>query len=179
MTNKIKNNLGFTLMELMVAVAIIAIMAAFGTPALLEAYGNFKLRGEARNLYSAFQKARSESIRQNDEVIMVFCEAGDPLASDGIDNRYLVFFDNGPSPAGGNGVWDNSEKLIVDVKMPSDITLVSSSFTGTQSDTFFNSRGIPKKLGTIIMRNDTRWYRLSLGIAGNVNMQISLDGTWP
>ncbi|MCF6245798.1 MAG: GspH/FimT family protein [Desulfobacula sp.] len=182
MTSKTKNGFGFTIVELIIAMAIISIMIGFGAPALMDAYGNLKLRGQARDMYSAFQKARSEAIKQDSDVIIVFCETGDPLASDGVDNRYLIFIDNGTGNGGtdkGNGVWNDSDELLLDIKMPGDITIVSSSFTGAQSDTSFNSRGIPTKSGSIVMKNSVRWYKLSLSTAGNVNMQISQDGTWP
>ncbi len=54
---------GFSLLELMVAVAMIGILAAMAAPAFDEWMDDANLKGQARSLADAFMLARSEAIR--------------------------------------------------------------------------------------------------------------------
>ena len=73
MTNKIdtrhdsllRDQAGFTLVELMVALAIIAIMAAVGTSYTLAALPLYRLKGAARTLYSQMQQTRFNAVKEN------------------------------------------------------------------------------------------------------------------
>ncbi len=83
---------GFSLVELMVVIGIIAIMAAAGTPSFLNWLPNYRLRSAARDIYSTLQNARLLAVRENTSVRVVF----NNLVSPGF---YIVDINN-------NGVMD-------------------------------------------------------------------------
>jgi type IV fimbrial biogenesis protein FimT len=54
---------GFTLMELMITVAIVGTLAAFAIPAVQDYLATGRLRSAASDLYSSLLQARSEAIK--------------------------------------------------------------------------------------------------------------------
>ncbi len=71
-----RQNSGFTLVELMVTVAILAILVAIGIPSFQSTLDKRRLTGAAEQLYADLQYARSEAIRQNKSVTVYFSETG-------------------------------------------------------------------------------------------------------
>lgn len=63
---------GFTLLELMVVVTIIAIFAAVAMPSFGGLIDRYRVKGTADALHAEIQFARSEAIRRNQEVHLVF-----------------------------------------------------------------------------------------------------------
>jgi prepilin-type N-terminal cleavage/methylation domain-containing protein len=59
---------GVTLIELIIVLVIIAISAAMAAPSMGEWMARSKLNSEARKIYSIFQLARSEAIKNNHDV---------------------------------------------------------------------------------------------------------------
>lgn len=59
---------GFTLVELMVAVAVIGILAAIGVPSMTALINANRVSSAAGELTAAMQIARSEAVRRNDRV---------------------------------------------------------------------------------------------------------------
>ena len=59
---------GFTLLELMVVVSIVAIMAAVGIPSMLDMMRSAQLRSSTSQLYDAIILARSEAVKRNAQV---------------------------------------------------------------------------------------------------------------
>lgn len=61
---------GFTLIELMVTVAIIGIVALVAVPGMQALINSSRLNGQAGELVSALQLARSEAVRRNVRVVV-------------------------------------------------------------------------------------------------------------
>lgn len=59
---------GFTLIELMVVVAIIAIMAGLAAPAFRGMVANYRVRNGAESIVNGLNQARAEAIRRNTPV---------------------------------------------------------------------------------------------------------------
>ena len=180
MPGKPKNMKGFTLIELMVVIAIIAIIA-LTIPNFGQILADQRLKGSARDIYANMQKAKLEAIRQNTNVVFNFTPAP-AFVPAGRAGSYIIFMDNG---AGGGTsddfIQNGGEPTMASVTMPKNVTMINASFTGGTSVAGFNSRGLPAnfRIGNIQVRNATRWYRISLSIAGNLQMMISGDGTDP
>ncbi len=75
-----KTTTGFTLIELMVVVAVLAITLSIAVPGMQRTVSNTRLRAEASRLLSALNLARSEAIARNDLVSV--CPSS--FGSDGI-----------------------------------------------------------------------------------------------
>lgn len=63
---------GFTLVEVMVTLVVIAIAAAIATPSLMAMAPNMALKTAARDLYSKFQEAKMLAIKENNQVRVRF-----------------------------------------------------------------------------------------------------------
>lgn len=170
------SSFGFTIIELIVVIGIFGILAVFGLPSLTDAHGNFKLRGQAQDIYATFQKARITAIKENANVVIQFFPQ-DYTPEGGIGS-YLAFVDDGSGNGGAdNNVQDGEEEILANVTMPRGISLISGSFNGTPSTTF-NGRGLPQRKGSVQIRNASRWYKISVSTA-NIKMLINDDGMWP
>ncbi len=85
----IKNS-GFTLMELMITIAIIAILAAVSVPSVISWRENAQLGRAARDVYSDFQRAKLEAVKRNTWCSLVFTAgSGYSVFVDSNQNRNL------------------------------------------------------------------------------------------
>jgi len=96
-----KRELGFTMIELVIAVAIFAIMAAIAIPGFSTWLPNYRLKSAARDLYSNMQLARMGAVRENTTRRIVFATGA---------GSYSIW-----SP-GANGNWDGYAGDDVQVK---------------------------------------------------------------
>ncbi|MDY6970883.1 MAG: GspH/FimT family pseudopilin [Thermodesulfobacteriota bacterium] len=83
---------GFSLVELMIAVAILGILVAVGVPAFIDWLPDYRLKRAANDLYSTLQQARLEAVRFNSSCVVYF---------DTVAQTYQFLRDPGP-----NGTWD-------------------------------------------------------------------------
>ncbi len=70
---RVKN--GFTLLELMVTLAILAIVLGVGVPSMLEIARNARLQGAAQESYALLQYARSDALRTGTDRFVVWSSA--------------------------------------------------------------------------------------------------------
>ncbi len=82
------------MMEMMIVVAIIAIIGAIAIPNILAWLPNLQLNGVARDLYAEIQNTRSEAIRNNRQMRIFF---------DVANQRYTV------QSAGADRIWGNGD----------------------------------------------------------------------
>jgi type IV fimbrial biogenesis protein FimT len=69
-------NYGFTLLELMVTLAILSIVLGVGVPSMLEMARNARLQGAGQESYALLQFARSDALRANADRFVVWSTAG-------------------------------------------------------------------------------------------------------
>ena len=135
------NNQGFTIMELMIVVAIVGIMAAVAIPNMIGQKPRRNLKDAGMALISTMQRAKMEAIQNNTNIAIVFTNS--PGAEGG---SYTVFRDDG---AGGGTRGDGIQQQPGEVtrwtnNMPPGCSLYNASFGGTQV-MGYNSRGLPLK----------------------------------
>jgi type IV fimbrial biogenesis protein FimT len=89
-----KNKSGFTLVELMVTLAVGAIILTIGVPALNSMMSSNRAAGNANDLVNALRLARSEAVKRGEGVTVCASDANNAVCS-GADwqNGWLVFTD--------------------------------------------------------------------------------------
>jgi len=98
---------GFTLLELMITVAIAAILLGIGIPSFQSAIASAQLTNQTNRIVSALQQARIEAIKRNAHVVT--CISNNGTACDGTSwaSGWLIFQD-----ADQDGALDNGENIL-------------------------------------------------------------------
>ena len=112
MTVSIQKTRGYTLVELLVALCILAILLSLALPAFADVVRRVQSETVVNSLANAYQLARSAAINQRQPV--VFCaKAGAGSCGNDWTNGALVFQD-----PNGNRVMENEEKLLAEIAQP-------------------------------------------------------------
>lgn len=104
-------NAGFTLIELMIVIAIVAIFVVVGVPNFQNLIKDNRLSTQANSLVSSLQLARSEALKLRSPVTV--CRSTDGAACAGTGNwesGWLVFVDGGAL-----GTVDGADRVIQNV----------------------------------------------------------------
>ncbi|VWX59513.1 conserved hypothetical protein [Burkholderiales bacterium 8X] len=72
---------GFSLIELMVTVSVMVLLSLLAVPSMSQYVENSKIHGTAEVVFAAMQKARTEAIRRNATVELVFTDQAPTPAS--------------------------------------------------------------------------------------------------
>ena len=154
---------GFTLVEVMIVVAIVGILAAVATPMITAMLPRYHLRAEARELVINLKKAKMEAVKRNRDVVINFTGAGTPNGS------YQMYVNvDKITPRTFNSPPDIQ---LVNQQMRRNVQLVSTTFAANQAG--YNPRGIPLSLGNVVLATSdgSRSYTLTVSSAGNVRLQ--------
>jgi type IV fimbrial biogenesis protein FimT len=191
MKNKVGQK-GFTLVEMMIVVAIVGIICAVGTTLLLNYLPNMRLKSASRDIFSALLQAKTEAVQRGTNVTLRFNPPLAPYAPADARiplNSYVIFIDNGA----GGGVADDEiingtePILVAATPLPAGISLdpaISGRGTNFASDAVvFTSRGIPINAfngglgsGTVRLRttdsngNTVRQRTITVSSAGRINI---------
>ena len=115
---------GFTAIELMVTVAIVAVLAALAAPSFIGLMERWRVQQAAEDLTSTFYYARSEAIKRGGTVVL----RKNPQGTDGCQQAgptqewgcgWFVFVDTN-----GNGSRQDSEELLQTTAPPNKLDVV-------------------------------------------------------
>ena len=129
---------GFTIFELLVVIAVIAVVSAILTPQVIGWRNSAKLRGAVGNLKGDLEMAKTNAIKENNYVAVSFADNGYAVFVDVINNRQL----------------DDGEPVLRNRALPSGVAFDRDhiSWTFGSDVTGFNSRGTADN-GTVVLVN--------------------------
>ncbi len=130
---------GFTLYELLIVIAITAVLSAIAIPNFIKWLPKYRLGSAARSLLSAMQYSRLMAVKENVNVLVNF----DPG-----NNLYRIFADYD-----GDDNQDADEPTIRRGMMPAGVSITGTNFAGNRLK--FNSRGLAAGTGgTVSIANN-------------------------
>ncbi len=140
-----RKNSGFTLTELMVTIAIIAIITSIAVPNFIGWLPKHRLSSAARDVLSALEQTRMTAVRQYADAQIQFNTGA---------SSYTASVGGQTFKAG---------------TMPAGVTISSVTFSGT--NVVFDRQGIPDEGGNIILSSKAGNKTINVKVSGNARIQ--------
>jgi type IV fimbrial biogenesis protein FimT len=165
---------GFTLLELIITLAVVAILSAIALPGFDTFIRNNRLTTQANAFVSALSLARSEAIKRGSRVVV--CKSADGKQcskNNGFEQGWIVFADSN-----NNATVDPSDEIIrVFAAMPVGMTLTGNRFISDYIS--YTADGINKSInngpqdGTLTLCQETGnpGRQIIVGRRGRVQVQ--------
>ncbi len=147
-----KTNAGFTLMEMMVVVAVLAIMTGVAIPGFMELLPGMRLNGAARQVMGDLMAARMKAVKLNQKTKIFFDN----------NHQYRICNDADKDDTVADGEGDVESRDIQD-EYP-DVT-----FSSTPSGLVFSPRGTSTNR-SITLQNSEGSKTITTSIAGRVKI---------
>jgi prepilin-type N-terminal cleavage/methylation domain-containing protein len=155
-----RNNSGFTLIELAVIIAIVGVLAGIAVPSFVGWLPKYRLNSSADDIQALVQNARLRAVKENARVAVLL----DP-DNDGLDGDYLAFVD-----LDSDWTKDTGEALVMQGNVSSGIRITGTGYNNHRFS--FNSRGFCFDDSDTI-KGDIITLRNSKGRAKTVNIEMT------
>ena len=139
-----KRSRGFSILEVLITVAVVAILASIAVPKLVSQRHNARLKDAVSMIRQDLEMARSWAIRENAFVPVI-------ISSDGY--TYSVFIDNGSGMGAENWLQDADETTLCNRTLPEGIRIDLTQTTLIDHRTRFNGKGYSTNNGIITLLN--------------------------
>jgi len=156
---------GFTLIELMTVIAILAILSAVALPNYIRHRNNQQVIRAARQIYSTLQSAKMAAIKDNTTVFIDF------VVGSGSAGTFRAFED-----LNDNNTFDSGTDRVVDEgRMPPDVTMADAGFSGDKQ-VAFDAMGAPRKpggaldFGSVEVKNGIRCREINVTSTGIIRI---------
>jgi len=151
-----RNQVGFTLLELLITLSILAILLGVGAPSLVSFSQDNTLVSQTNNVLGTIRYARREAVKRNTDVVV--CQSSDgQVCSNGSDwsKGWIVFSDqnrNGvyDAPANADAIDMRRDDQIIKIQDGMEVDYkITSSVYGKDQPLSFNSSGYLENSGDI------------------------------
>lgn len=184
---KIMDKKGFTLIEAMVVIAIIAIAVAVAAPNIVGGMPEYRLKRAARDLYSAMQSTKMGAIKNNTSWAIVFDPATSSylICSDsGADGTWSTTADNTmvstiPLPGYGSGI-NYGHGIATTNATVGGGALPANDISYTSNVLVFNSRGTGSGGYVYLQNNQSTSYAVGTRTSGAILLRkwYANPGNW-
>lgn len=165
-----KNRAGFSLVELMVAVAILGILAGLVAPGIVRYLNARGVTDAATQVYLDMQRIRSRCITQRRTANFTF--------TTGADSTYSVRVTN-PSDA---QFQDYPATPLSDFRGDVDLVTPGPDGVASAANISFNIQGSCPVAGAVFITNvgNSAWYRVRTTLAGGISLHVwdATSNTW-
>ncbi len=159
--NKRLKNSGFSFYELMVVIAIIAIISAIAIPNMFAWRADAKFRGAMANLKGDLNMAKLMAVKESAFVVVNFYA-----------DNYEIFVDNGAGANTGNWTLDADERRLRNRQLPAGVSIDLAGTDFNNDRTRFIERGLPDNLGKVVVVSSSGDQReIELNRLGRMNVQ--------
>jgi len=153
----IRKNSGFTLVEALVVIGLIALVAALAAPNIVKWRRAARLRGAAENLKGDLELARLKAIQESGTVSVIFSA-----------DRYQVFLDNDKdwSP-------DTADSMLRERSLPPGVSidLEQTSFGSPDDNTRFFARGTTSPGHAQLVNGDGNQKKITISNFGRITIE--------
>lgn len=138
-----KKNHGFTLIELMVTLAVFGLLAAFAAPSVTGLMRSNRLSTQTNEFISALNIARSEAVKRGTVVTLCISDGNATpncdSASTSWQDGWIIFTD-----LNGDASFSNATENLIRIheKLSDDYTLTSTHFESIAFNIQYNSTGV-------------------------------------
>lgn len=155
---------GFTLIEMMVVIFMIALVSSFAVPGIMKWRRAAKLRGAAENLRGDLELAKLKAIQENGPVAINFGE-----------KSYQIFIDSGTTL----GILDANELVLKKTSLPEGVRFDSTLTTFDVVDgecpwpkkTRFKARGTADAGTAVLVDSSGRKKKVIISTFGNIRIE--------
>jgi prepilin-type N-terminal cleavage/methylation domain-containing protein len=155
---------GFTLIELMVVIFMIAAVSGFAVPGIMKWRSAAKLRGAAENLKGDLELAKLRAIQENGPVAINFSE-----------KSYQIFIDSGTTL----GILDANELVLKKTSLPEGVRFDSTltTFDAVDGDwpwpkkTRFKGRGTADAGSAMLVNSNGKKKKIKISSFGNITIE--------
>lgn len=143
MTPRSVRQAGVTLLEMLIVVAMIAILVSVGLPGFMDTLGRMSTNAAARSLNSAFSLARSEAVKRRLDISICASTSGTDCSAGSWSSGWIVFIDANEDANGDTGSVDAGDTVIQVFEPLGDMVT-----TATTDLLQYNSRGFGRNSST-------------------------------
>lgn len=190
-------NKGFTLLELLIAMAVMAIIVSLSVPGMSTFYANQRLMGAAEQVYGHLQQARSEAVARNVTTYVNFAVDGTTSWEYGVSsanslcdltvtsattaNACVISVDDGDGTLDpGDGSVDTGDLVLMrftDTDYP-NVTMNIASFSSGNTQFVFDPLRGTSTSGQVDLSSNGNSLRVTVSLLGRV-ATCTPDGTMP
>lgn len=157
-----RRQLGFSLIELMIIIAIVGTLSAIAIPNIISYRDNARLKAGANEMLALFRKAQVNAVKRHFNTVLDFSTAG----------AVTVFLDNVTE----NSTQDVGEPTLDQYTVPIGCSLPTAKITFAGDLTGFNQRGLPLGLGgTVEVHSNSASSKVAYGIVLSVAGHTRID----